>query len=106
MKPSVGTRADSTQSAPQEPICRVLLEPAPLLSEPCTPVRSMSSLVNVGWMHFRSGKYRNDTVPWTLTDVSLKLQADSTLGIVGELADPQDPYPASLVTAARTVSLA
>jgi ABC-type dipeptide/oligopeptide/nickel transport system ATPase subunit len=44
----------------------------------------MSALVEVRGMHFRYGKARDHTSPWTLTDLSLEIKADSTLGIVGE----------------------
>ena len=44
----------------------------------------MTSLVEVDGMHFRYGKPRDASTPWTLTDISLEIKPDSTLGIVGE----------------------
>ena len=44
----------------------------------------MSALVEVDGMHFRYGKSADDGVAWTLSDLSLQIKADSTLGIVGE----------------------
>ena len=41
----------------------------------------MSALVEVNGLHFRYGRGSD---PWTLTDVSLEIKPDSTLGIVGE----------------------
>ena len=46
----------------------------------------MSSLVEVRGMHFRYGKPPKQGRPeaWTLTDISVDIKADSTLGVVGE----------------------
>ena len=43
----------------------------------------MSPLVEARGLHFRYGKQRDDA-PWTLTDLSVQIRPNSTLGIVGE----------------------
>ena len=44
----------------------------------------MRPLVEARGLHFRYGKQRDAEAPWTLTDLSLQIRSDSTLGIVGE----------------------